>query len=196
MGQGRQALGRCGSTGKGSPLGWAMSEVGGISPPSRESIPPTRPQSRTLPYRILRISSKPLAGCGCPVVPGSTLSLPSITPRQLFFNGTKPLRSQDPFPWSVLATTLETVATEGDQAFYTGRLGQMLVDDIVKEGQPHWRSSAWSQPEKGPALGKPQSCRWWVKSGPSSRLRPRDSYCQPPGHLWEGTAACYSRLDS
>ncbi|XP_010602215.1 glutathione hydrolase 5 proenzyme isoform X2 [Fukomys damarensis] len=37
------------------------------------------------------------------------------TLRQLFFNGTEPLKPQDPFPWPVLATTLETVATEGSQ---------------------------------------------------------------------------------
>ncbi|XP_003478045.1 glutathione hydrolase 5 proenzyme isoform X2 [Cavia porcellus] len=78
------------------------------------------------------------------------------TLRQLFFNGTKPLRSQDPFPWSVLATTLETVATEGDQAFYTGRLGQMLVDDIVKEGgQLTMQDLATFQPEVVDALEMP-----------------------------------------
>lgn len=54
--------------------------------------------------------------------------------RQLFFNGTETLRSQDPFPWPALANTLETVAMEGAEALYTGRLGRMLVEDIVKEG--------------------------------------------------------------
>ncbi|XP_057348040.1 glutathione hydrolase 5 proenzyme isoform X3 [Manis pentadactyla] len=54
--------------------------------------------------------------------------------RQLFFNGTEPLRPQDPFPWPALATTLETVATEGAEAFYRGRLGQTLLDDIAREG--------------------------------------------------------------
>ncbi|KAK2500185.1 hypothetical protein MC885_011118, partial [Smutsia gigantea] len=53
--------------------------------------------------------------------------------RQLFFNGTEPLRPQDPFPWPALATTLETVATEGAEAFYRGRLGQTLLEDIAKE---------------------------------------------------------------
>ncbi|XP_055454932.1 glutathione hydrolase 5 proenzyme isoform X1 [Psammomys obesus] len=58
----------------------------------------------------------------------------SSTLRQLFFNGTETLRSQDPFPWPALANTLETVATEGPEALYTGRLGRMLVEDIAKEG--------------------------------------------------------------
>ncbi|OBS82702.1 hypothetical protein A6R68_23303, partial [Neotoma lepida] len=58
----------------------------------------------------------------------------SSTLRQLFFNGTETLRSQDPFPWPALANTLETVATEGAEALYTGRLGRMLVEDIAKEG--------------------------------------------------------------
>ncbi|MEJ1288133.1 gamma-glutamyltransferase 5 [Cricetulus griseus] len=61
-------------------------------------------------------------------------SLYSSTLRQLFFNGTETLRSQDPFPWPALANTLETVATEGPEALYTGRLGHMLVEDIAKEG--------------------------------------------------------------
>nr|XP_042122461.1 glutathione hydrolase 5 proenzyme [Peromyscus maniculatus bairdii] len=61
-------------------------------------------------------------------------SLYSSTLRQLFFNGTETLRSQDPFPWPALANTLETVATEGAEALYTGRLGRMLVEDIAKEG--------------------------------------------------------------
>ncbi|MBZ3874607.1 Gamma-glutamyltransferase 5 [Sciurus carolinensis] len=61
-------------------------------------------------------------------------SLQASTLRQLFFNGTEPLRPQDPFPWPALVTTLETVATEGAEVFYTGRLGQMLVEDIAKEG--------------------------------------------------------------
>ncbi|XP_005396460.1 PREDICTED: gamma-glutamyltransferase 5 isoform X2 [Chinchilla lanigera] len=78
------------------------------------------------------------------------------TLRQLFFNGTEPLRPQDPFPWSVLATTLETVATEGAKAFYTGRLGQMLVDDIAKEGsQLTLKDLATFQPEVVDALEMP-----------------------------------------
>ncbi|KAM6165507.1 glutathione hydrolase 5 proenzyme isoform 2-T2 [Erethizon dorsatum] len=78
------------------------------------------------------------------------------TLRQLFFNGTEPLRPQDPFPWSVLATTLETVATEGAKAFYTGRLGQMLVDDIAKEGsQLTLQDLATFQPEVVDALEMP-----------------------------------------
>ncbi|XP_052019432.1 glutathione hydrolase 5 proenzyme isoform X1 [Apodemus sylvaticus] len=54
--------------------------------------------------------------------------------RQLFFNGSETLRSQDPFPWPALANTLETVAAEGAEALYTGRLGRMLVEDIAKQG--------------------------------------------------------------
>ncbi|XP_034379627.1 glutathione hydrolase 5 proenzyme isoform X1 [Arvicanthis niloticus] len=61
-------------------------------------------------------------------------SLNSSTLRQLFFNGTETLRTQDPFPWPALANTLETVATEGAEALYTGRLGRMLVEDIAKQG--------------------------------------------------------------
>uniref|UniRef100_A0A8C8ZHY1 Glutathione hydrolase 5 proenzyme n=1 Tax=Prolemur simus TaxID=1328070 RepID=A0A8C8ZHY1_PROSS len=54
--------------------------------------------------------------------------------RQLFFNGTEPLKPQDPLAWPALAATLETVATEGAEALYTGRLGRMLVEDAAKEG--------------------------------------------------------------
>ncbi|XP_040475431.1 glutathione hydrolase 5 proenzyme isoform X1 [Ursus maritimus] len=46
----------------------------------------------------------------------------------------EPLRAQDPFPWPALAATLETVATEGAEAFYTGTLGQMLLEDIADQG--------------------------------------------------------------
>ncbi|XP_023576792.1 glutathione hydrolase 5 proenzyme isoform X2 [Octodon degus] len=78
------------------------------------------------------------------------------TLRQLFFKGTEPLRSQDPFPQSVLATTLETVATEGAKVFYTGKLGQMLVDDIAKEGsQLTLQDLATFQPEVVDALEMP-----------------------------------------
>ncbi|XP_024900293.1 glutathione hydrolase 5 proenzyme [Pteropus alecto] len=76
--------------------------------------------------------------------------------RQLFFNGTEPLRPQDPFPWPALATTLETVATEGAEAFYTGRLGQMLLEDIAKEGsQLTLQDLASFQPEVVDALAMP-----------------------------------------
>ncbi|XP_039079769.1 glutathione hydrolase 5 proenzyme [Hyaena hyaena] len=54
--------------------------------------------------------------------------------RQLFFNGTEPLKAQDPFPWPAMATTLEIVATEGAEVFYTGTLGQMLLEDIANQG--------------------------------------------------------------
>ncbi|XP_048199499.1 glutathione hydrolase 5 proenzyme isoform X2 [Perognathus longimembris pacificus] len=75
------------------------------------------------------------------------------TLRQLFFNGTEILRPQDPFPWPALATTLETVATEGAEAFYTGRLGQMLIEDIAKEGgQLTLQDLAAFQPEVVDAL--------------------------------------------
>ncbi|KAM9193959.1 glutathione hydrolase 5 proenzyme [Dugong dugon] len=61
-------------------------------------------------------------------------SLHASSLRQLFFNGTEPLRPQDLLPWPALATTLETVATEGAEAFYTGALAQLLVEDIAQEG--------------------------------------------------------------
>ncbi|XP_021112935.1 gamma-glutamyltransferase 5 isoform X3 [Heterocephalus glaber] len=82
--------------------------------------------------------------------------LHNSTLRELFFNGTEPLRPQDPFPWPVLATTLEAVATEGAKTFYTGRLGQMLVDDIAKEGsQLTLQDLATFQPEVVDALEMP-----------------------------------------
>eukprot|EP00071_Canis_lupus_P032494 XP_022266051.1 gamma-glutamyltransferase 5 [Canis lupus familiaris] len=65
--------------------------------------------------------------------PGDERGCPQL-PRQLFFNGTEPLRAQDPFPWPALAATLETVATEGAEAFYTGTLGQTLLEDIAHQG--------------------------------------------------------------
>ncbi|XP_038431728.1 glutathione hydrolase 5 proenzyme isoform X4 [Canis lupus familiaris] len=64
----------------------------------------------------------------------SGLPYPRRPLRQLFFNGTEPLRAQDPFPWPALAATLETVATEGAEAFYTGTLGQTLLEDIANQG--------------------------------------------------------------
>nr|XP_037851354.1 glutathione hydrolase 5 proenzyme isoform X8 [Chlorocebus sabaeus] len=83
-------------------------------------------------------------------------SLQASTLRQLFFNGTEPLRPQDPLPWPALATTLETVATEGAEVFYTGRLGQMLVEDIAKEGsQLTLQDLAKFQPEVVDALEVP-----------------------------------------
>lgn len=60
--------------------------------------------------------------------------LNSSTLRQLFFNGTETLRSQDPLPWPALANTLETVAKEGAEVLYTGKLGQTLVEDIAWQG--------------------------------------------------------------
>ncbi|XP_027779142.1 glutathione hydrolase 5 proenzyme isoform X1 [Marmota flaviventris] len=83
-------------------------------------------------------------------------SLQASTLRQLFFNGTEPLRPQDPFPWPALATTLETVATEGAEVFYTGRLGRMLVEDIAKEGsQLGMQDLVTFQPEVVDALEMP-----------------------------------------
>ncbi|KAG3278790.1 gamma-glutamyltransferase 5, transcript variant X3 [Ictidomys tridecemlineatus] len=83
-------------------------------------------------------------------------SLQASTLRQLFFNGTEPLRPQDPFPWPALATTLETVATEGAEVFYTGRLGRMLVEDIAKEGsQLSMQDLVTFQPEVVDALELP-----------------------------------------
>uniref|UniRef100_A0A2K5CB47 Glutathione hydrolase 5 proenzyme n=1 Tax=Aotus nancymaae TaxID=37293 RepID=A0A2K5CB47_AOTNA len=82
--------------------------------------------------------------------------LQASTLRQLFFNGTEPLRPQDPLPWPALATTLETVATEGAEVFYTGRLGRMLVEDIAKEGsQLTLQDLANFQPEVVDALEVP-----------------------------------------
>lgn len=60
--------------------------------------------------------------------------LNSSTLRHLFFNGTETLRSQDPLPWPALANTLETVAKEGAEVLYTGKLGQTLVEDIAWQG--------------------------------------------------------------
>ncbi|XP_006901480.1 PREDICTED: LOW QUALITY PROTEIN: gamma-glutamyltransferase 5 [Elephantulus edwardii] len=54
--------------------------------------------------------------------------------RQLFFKGTEPLQPQDPLPWPALAATLETVATEGAEALYTGALASMLVEDVAQAG--------------------------------------------------------------
>ncbi|XP_073916631.1 glutathione hydrolase 5 proenzyme isoform X1 [Castor canadensis] len=83
-------------------------------------------------------------------------SLYASTLRQLFFNGTETLRPQDPFPWPTLATTLETVATEGAEAFYTGRLGRMLVEDIAKQGsQMTLQDLSAFQPEVVDALEMP-----------------------------------------
>ncbi|KAL4681866.1 hypothetical protein H8959_007343 [Pygathrix nigripes] len=101
-----------------------------------------------------------MASCGLPCRrqpcgPAPTLRLPP-SPSQLFFNGTEPLRPQDPLPWPALATTLETVATEGAEVFYTGRLGQMLVEDIAKEGsQLTLQDLAKFQPEVVDALEVP-----------------------------------------
>ncbi|XP_066116122.1 glutathione hydrolase 5 proenzyme [Saccopteryx bilineata] len=89
----------------------------------------------------------------------NSLLLPFLTAsslRQLFFNGTEPLRPQDPFPWPALAATLETVASEGAEVFYTGRLGQTLLEDIAKEGsQLTMQDLASFQPEVVDALEMP-----------------------------------------
>ncbi|XP_036730629.1 glutathione hydrolase 5 proenzyme isoform X6 [Balaenoptera musculus] len=61
-------------------------------------------------------------------------SLHASSLRQLFFNGTEPLSPHDPLPWPALAATLETVAAEGAEALYTGKLGQILLEDVAKEG--------------------------------------------------------------
>ncbi|XP_021789215.2 glutathione hydrolase 5 proenzyme isoform X2 [Papio anubis] len=103
----------------------------------------------------------PRGACGGPrpqPVPAQRLPaafLAGVNPA-LFFNGTEPLRPQDPLPWPALATTLETVATEGAEVFYTGRLGQMLVEDIAKEGsQLTLQDLAKFQPEVVDALEVP-----------------------------------------
>uniref|UniRef100_A0A8C2SBL1 Glutathione hydrolase 5 proenzyme n=1 Tax=Capra hircus TaxID=9925 RepID=A0A8C2SBL1_CAPHI len=102
-------------------------------------------------------------GFHVPTVLASFLHSPFLRPsltesslRQLFFNGTEPLRSQDPLPWPMLATTLETVATEGAEALYTGRLGQLLLEDIAKEGSRlTLQDLASFRPEVADALAMP-----------------------------------------
>ncbi|XP_022351373.1 gamma-glutamyltransferase 5 isoform X4 [Enhydra lutris kenyoni] len=83
-------------------------------------------------------------------------SLYKTSLRQLFFNGTEPLRAQDPFPWPALAATLETVATEGAEAFYTGTLGKTLLEDIANQGSRlTLQDLASFQPEVVDALEMP-----------------------------------------
>ncbi|KAI5772989.1 GGT5 [Gulo gulo luscus] len=83
-------------------------------------------------------------------------SLYKTSLRQLFFNGTEPLKAQDPFPWPALAATLETVATEGAEAFYTGTLGQTLLEDIANQGSRlTLQDLASFQPEVVDALEMP-----------------------------------------
>ncbi|DAA20446.1 TPA: gamma-glutamyltransferase 5 isoform 3 [Bos taurus] len=102
-------------------------------------------------------------GFRVPTILSSFLHSPFLRPsltesslRQLFFNGTEPLRSQDPLPWPMLAATLETVATEGAEALYTGRLGQLLLEDIAKEGSRLTRQDLASfRPEVVDALAVP-----------------------------------------
>ncbi|XP_068845623.1 glutathione hydrolase 5 proenzyme isoform X1 [Capricornis sumatraensis] len=102
-------------------------------------------------------------GFRVPTVLASFLHSPFLRPsltesslRQLFFNGTEPLRSQDPLPWPMLAATLETVATEGAEALYTGRLGQLLLEDIAKEGSRlTLQDLASFRPEVADALAMP-----------------------------------------
>lgn len=85
---------------------------------------------------------QPLQGCGC-LRTWAHLRQPPTPNRQLFFNGTEPLGPQDPFPWPALAATLETVAREGAEAFYSGQLGRTLLEDIAQEGEP-------PEPGRGP----------------------------------------------
>lgn len=76
--------------------------------------------------------------------------------KQLFFNGTQPLQPQDPFPWPALADTLETVAREGAEVFYSGRLGQTLLEDIAAQGSNlTMQDLASFQPEVVDALATP-----------------------------------------
>ncbi|KAF6081251.1 gamma-glutamyltransferase 5 [Phyllostomus discolor] len=76
--------------------------------------------------------------------------------KQLFFNGTQPLKPQDPFPWPALADTLETVAREGAEVFYSGRLGQTLLEDIAEQGSNlTMQDLASFQPEVVDALATP-----------------------------------------
>ncbi|XP_064337104.1 glutathione hydrolase 5 proenzyme isoform X2 [Camelus dromedarius] len=83
-------------------------------------------------------------------------SLYASSLRQLFFNGTEPLRTQDPLPWPALAATLEAVAAEGAEALYTGKLGQLLLEDVAKEGSRLTLQDLVSfQPEVVDALAVP-----------------------------------------
>ncbi|XP_015102568.1 glutathione hydrolase 5 proenzyme [Vicugna pacos] len=83
-------------------------------------------------------------------------SLYASSLRQLFFNGTEPLRPQDPLPWPALAATLEAVAAEGAEALYTGKLGQLLLEDVAKEGSRLTLQDLVSfQPEVVDALAVP-----------------------------------------
>ncbi|XP_036923349.1 glutathione hydrolase 5 proenzyme [Sturnira hondurensis] len=76
--------------------------------------------------------------------------------KQLFFNGSQPLQPQDPFPWPALADTLETVAREGAEVFYSGKLGQMLLEDIAEQGgRLTTQDLAAFQPEVVDALAMP-----------------------------------------
>lgn len=94
----------------------------------------------------------------------------------------------------MLAATLETVAAEGAEALYTGRLGQLLLEDIAKEGQrarshcPAGRrervlgARAEGGPKGGPAVPRlqeavPESClllgSGTLRSTPLRRRAPR-----------------------
>lgn len=76
--------------------------------------------------------------------------------KQLFFNGSEPLQHQDPFPWPALAATLETVAREGAEAFYSGQLGRTLLEDIARKGSQLTMKDLTSfQPEVVAALAMP-----------------------------------------
>ncbi|KAM6155537.1 glutathione hydrolase 5 proenzyme isoform 2-T2 [Rhynchocyon petersi] len=76
--------------------------------------------------------------------------------KQLFFNGTEPLRPQDPLPWPALAATLETVAEEGAEALYTGTLARTLLEDLAQAGsQLTLQDLAAFRPEVVDALALP-----------------------------------------
>ncbi|XP_010830446.1 PREDICTED: LOW QUALITY PROTEIN: gamma-glutamyltransferase 5-like, partial [Bison bison bison] len=90
-----------------------------------------------------------------PPLPHPTRPLASVT--ALLRMGPEPFDGlQDPLPWPMLAATLETVATEGAEALYTGRLGQLLLEDIAKEGSRLTRQDLASfRPEVVDALAVP-----------------------------------------
>lgn len=107
-----------------------MGGIGPLTPRASAPMSTPAPQDQSqnhLPW-------VPCRGAPSPLGASPTLKLPP-PPRQLFFNGTEPLRPQDPLLWPALASTLETVAAEGAEALYTGRLSQLLLDDIAREGQ-------------------------------------------------------------
>lgn len=55
-----------------------------------------------------------------------------------------PLQTGDIVKYEKLANTLETIAEDGAEAFYTGRIAEDLIRDIQEEGIVRWLHSALS----------------------------------------------------